>query len=200
MRKLLVPTLLAAIAIAVLATDRAAQACGSIDLMASMYANGNRNGKERALKWLGSDQCGARSIIMLTYRGAASDRKLLFMLRDAVTRRIGLRWVAPIFYAYRCLPSVHARPGYARVRGAAAALADKRKHRRCPTPAQMRRWLVVKSAAELRRLPREKAPATGLVRAGNVVSGLGRAGKWVRVRSWRGETGWMPRASVRKYP
>jgi hypothetical protein len=183
--------------LAALAAGRPAAACGSIDLLARMYLYGNPLSKARALDWLGGGKCGKPDLVMLTYRGAPSDRALLAVLRGVVGKGKRLRLAADIFYSYRCLPTVQFEAGYAGLRKALAASAGR--GRRCPSDAAMRRWLTVTRGWELRRRPSERAKATGLVRKGNVVSGLGRAGGWARVRNWRGETGWMPRDALTRY-
>ena len=89
------------------------------------------------------------------------------------------------------------QPGYDRVRKALATSA--RKGQRCPSAAARRRWLTVTRNETLHRIPNDRSPATGLVRKGNVVVATGRAGAWARVRTWRNETGWMPRDSLTRY-
>jgi len=174
-----------------LLAGRPALACGSIEMLTRMYLHGNSYSRSRAITWLAGAGCGKPSIVMLTYRGAASDKMLLAILRDAARRPRWRRQAARIFYDYRCLPGARSAPGFAEVLGALKSPA--KRGQRCPTDKDLRRWLVAKRASELHRRPDAGSTAVGLVRAGNVVTGLGRAGGWAKVRSWRGQTGWMPR-------
>jgi hypothetical protein len=185
------------ILLAALAAGRQAVACGSIDVLSQMYLYGRPISKARALDWLAGGKCGKPDLVMLSYRGEASDKALLAVLRDVVAKGKRLAIGARIFRTYRCLPGAEFAPGYDRVRKALAASA--RKGLRCPSAAARRRWLAVTRDETLYRIPNDRSPATGLVRKGNVVVATGRAGGWARVRSWRGETGWMPRDSLARY-
>jgi len=185
------------ILLAALAAGRQAAACGSIDVLSRMYLYGSPISKAHALDWLAGGKCGKPDLVMLSYRGEASDKALLAVLRDLVAKGKRLAAGARIFRTYRCLPGAAFAPGYDRVRKAFAASA--RKGLRCPSGAARRRWLTVTRDETLYRIPNAKSPATGLVRKGNVVIATGRAGLWARVRSWRGETGWMPRDSLARY-
>ncbi|HUT49044.1 MAG TPA: SH3 domain-containing protein [Alphaproteobacteria bacterium] len=197
MAKRVLPAVMMLAALATLLGGRPAAACGSVELLTRMYLYGNPMSKARALEWLAGGKCGKPDIVMLTYRGAASDKQLLSVLRDVVAKGKRVRLAARIFYTYRCLPAAEFERGYARLRKALAATAGRGQ--RCPRPTARRQWLTVLRAETLHRLPNDRTPATGLVRKGNVVTALGRAGGWARVRSWRGEAGWMPRDALARY-
>jgi len=197
MEKRVLPAVMLLAALATLLGGRPAAACGSVELLSRMYLYGNPMSKARALDWLGGGKCGKPDIVMLTYRGEASDKQLLAVLRAAVAKGKRVRLAARIFHAYRCLPAAEFERGYARLRKALTAAAGRGQ--RCPSRAAMRRWLTVTRGETLRRVPNDRSPATGLVRKGNVVTALGRAGGWARVRSWRGEAGWMPRGALARY-
>jgi hypothetical protein len=189
--------LLFLVVLTALAAGRHAMACGSIDVLSRMYLHGSPISKARALEWLAGGKCGKPDLVMLSYRGEASDKALLAVLRDVVAKGKRVALGARIFRNYRCLPGAEFAPGYDRVRKALAA--SGRKGLRCPSAAARRRWLTVTRDETLYRIPNDLSPATGLVRLGNVVVATGRAGLWARVRTWRGETGWMPRDSLARY-
>ncbi|MDH3236254.1 MAG: SH3 domain-containing protein [Alphaproteobacteria bacterium] len=197
MAKRVLPAVMLLATLATLIGGRPAAACGSVELLSRMYLYGNPMSKARALDWLAGGKCGKPDIVMLTYRGEASDKQLLSVLRDVVAKGKRVRLAAKIFYAYRCLPAAEFERGYGSLRKALAGTAGRGQ--RCPRPAARRRWLTVTRDETLYRLPNDRSPATGLVRKGNVVTALGRAGGWARIRSWRGETGWMPRDSLERY-
>lgn len=182
---------------AALSPTRDAHACGSIELLSRMYLYGNTISKARAAEWLAGGKCSKPDLVMLTYRGEASDKQLLAVLRAMIAKRERLGIAAKIFRSYRCLPGAEFTPGYDQVRKALAT--SGRRGLRCPSAAARRRWLTVTRNETLYRIPNARSPATGLVRKGNVVVATGRAGLWARVRSWRGETGWMPRDSLARY-
>lgn len=183
--------------LAALAAGRSAAACGSIDVLSQMYLRGSPVSKARALDWLAGGKCGKPDLVMLSYRGQASDKALLAVLAALVGKGQKLDVAARIFRTYRCLPGAEFERGYARIRKALAARA--RRGRRCPSQAQRRRWRTVTRDETLHRIPNARSPAAGVVRKGNVVTPTGRAGLWSRVRTWRGETGWMPSASLARY-
>ena len=158
--------------LALLADGRQAVACGSIDVLSRMYLRGNPISKARALEWLGGGKCGKPDLVMLSYRGAASDKALLAVLGDLVGKGRQLGLAARVFYAYRCLPGAEFERGYAQIRKALAAAGGRGK--RCPSAAARRRWLTVKRDETLHRIPNDRSPATGLVRLGNVVVATGR--------------------------
>jgi len=190
-------TLSVVMLLAALGAGRQAAVCGSIDVLSRMYLHGSPISKAHALDWLAGGKCGKPDLVMLSYRGEASDKALLAVLRELVAKGRRLPLAATIFYTYRCLPGAEFEHGYAKVRKALAGAARRRQL--CPTAAARRRWLTVTRDETLFRIPNAKSPATGLVRKGNVVVATGRAGLWARVRSWRGETGWMPRDSLARY-
>jgi len=197
MTRVALPILMLLAALAALLPARPAAACGSIELLSRMYLRGQPFSKARALDWLGGGTCGTPDLVMLSYNGGASDKALLAVLRDLVAKGTRVDLAARIFFTYRCLPGAEFEPGYAALRKAVGAAAERGQ--RCPSRAEMRRWLAVKRDETLHRVPDMRAPAAGLVRKGNVVTALGHAGGWARVRSWRGETGWMPRDALARY-
>jgi len=186
-----------AMLLAALTAGGRAYACGSIDVLSRMYLRGSPISKVHAIDWLAGGKCGKPDLVMLSYRGEASDKQLLAVLGDLVAKGRDLDRAARIFVTYRCLPGAEFERDYARIRKALAAAA--KRGQRCPSAAERRGWLTVARDETLYRLPNSRAPATGVVRKGNVVTANGRAGKWTRVRSWRGETGWMPRDSLVRY-
>lgn len=183
--------------VAALAATVPAAACGSIDVLSRMYLYGNPISKKHALQWLAGGKCGKPDMVMLSYRGVASDKALLALLRRLVASGKQLDVAAKIFRTYRCLPGAEFERGYDAVRKALAAQA--RRGFRCPSAAARRSWRTVTRDETLYRIPNDRSPQTGVVRKGNVVTATGRAGGWARVRTWRGETGWMPRDSLVRY-
>jgi Bacterial SH3 domain len=183
--------------LAALAAGGDAASCGSINVLSRMYLYGNPISKAQALEWLAGGKCGKPDMVMLSYRGAASDKALLAVLGDLVAKGRDLPIAANIFFTYRCLPGAEFEPGYARIHKALASQARRGQH--CPAARARRGWLTVTRDETLYRIPNARSPVTGLVRKGNVVTPSGRAGGWMRVSTWRGETGWMARDSLVPY-
>lgn len=119
------------------------------------------------------------------YIAVTSDELLLDVLNDALRRSYDKELVQDIFSRYRCIPGVTEEEGYSELTKALDTSA-------CPTGMDLLNWFVVAvNGAFLRSRATQRSKRAGYVERGVVVEKLGQSGEWLRIRTWRNQTGYI---------
>ncbi|MGI9416064.1 MAG: SH3 domain-containing protein [Hyphomicrobiales bacterium] len=173
------------LAIAVL-TPHDALACGRIQHWIAKYDRASSDaGRLTALAELSGNCAG--------YVAKQSDRTLLPIVADAVTRGIALQKVQRVFDNFRCLPGVKDTDRYAAVSGA----LDMSN---CPTSKELKSWYVaVADGVIIRSRPSRSGRKLGWVMRGSVVKSVGGAGDWLEIADWHGQKGFIHQTLLQDY-
>lgn len=86
---------------------------------------------------------------------------------------------------YRCIPGAAGETIYAQLTDALDTAA-------CPTAVDRQTWHVVAvSGAFLRARASKSSKRVGFVKHGMIVEKQGQSGDWMKVRTWRNQTGFI---------
>ena len=174
---LVVFAVLAQVALAAHATP--AQACDDLQGWVEKYQNTEATdvSRQAALREL-SGPCGG-------YIAVTSDEALLDVLLDAVRRTYDKALVQAVFARYRCIPGVAEEEDY----GVLTRVLDTTT---CPTGKDRQNWFVVAASGGLLRAgPSKSSKRIGFVKRGIVIEKLAQSGDWLKIRTWRNQTGFI---------
>ncbi len=119
------------------------------------------------------------------YVAVTSDELLLVVLQDALRRPYDKALVQAVFARYRCIPGVAEQEDY-------GVLAKALDTTACPTGRDLQNWFVVAvSGALLRARSSKSSKRVGFVKRGIVVERLAESGDWLKIRTWRNQTGFI---------
>lgn len=175
------------ILLALMAFAPSAQACGDLHGWVEKYQSPEADDAARhnALRQL-SGPCKG-------YVAVTSDELLLDVLHDALERAYDKALVQSVFARYRCIPGVEHEEGYGVLIKALDTTA-------CPTATDRKNWFVVAvSGGLLRARASRTSKRVGLVKRGGVVEKLAKAGDWLKVTTWHGETGYIHQSLLAIY-
>jgi hypothetical protein len=155
-----------------------AMACGDFQRWIKKYQSPEANDKTRqtALRKLAGPCRG--------YVAVTSDEVLVGILQDALQRSYDKALLQAVFERYRCIPGVAEDEDY-------DVLTKAFDTSTCPTGSDRQNWFVVADGGILRARPRKSSKRVGWVKRGVVVEKLAESGEWLKVKTWRNQTGFI---------